>query len=250
MPAEDFEVQEALDEGVLFRWLSTIHAAGENSFTIEKMRLDESGFPQPTGEFECVEADTVILALGQDVDLGFLKRIEDAVVENGIIKVNEHMMTGASGIFAGGDMAAAERTVTFAVGHGKKAARNIDAFLRSEIYNAGLKNEIATYDRLNERHFTHAARTAEHVALSPEQRLSTFDEVMAGLDETNALFESRRCLSCGNCHECDNCYNVCPGDAIEKLGAGKGYRFKYENCDGCGLCAEECSCGAISMQVN
>jgi NADPH-dependent glutamate synthase beta subunit-like oxidoreductase len=250
MPAQDFEVQEALQEGVQFKWLSTIHAAGENSFTIEKMSLDETGFPRPTGEYETIAGDNVVLALGQDVDLGFLKRMEGLVVENGVVKVDEHMMTGCPGVFAGGDMAPGDRTVTSAVGHGKKAARNIDAYLRGSEYRGLARPGVATFARLNMRHYAHAPRTAERVALTPEQRLSSFDEVMAGLDETNALFESRRCLSCGNCHECDNCYKVCPGDAIEKLGAGNGYRFIYDNCDGCGLCAEECPCGAIDMQVN
>jgi len=142
------------------------------------------------------------------------------------------------------------RTVTYAIGHGKKAARNIDAFLRAKTYEKAPPHEIATFDRLNPGLYAHLSRTVQPVAIGPQQRLSSFDEVIAGLDETNAVFEARRCLSCGNCHECDNCYKVCPGDAIEKLGAGSGYRFNYENCDGCGLCAEECACGAIDMQVN
>jgi NADPH-dependent glutamate synthase beta subunit-like oxidoreductase len=73
MPAHDFEVEEAMQEGVMIKWLSTIKQAGESSITIEKMELDSSGFPQPTGEFETLEADSVVLALGQDVDLGCSK---------------------------------------------------------------------------------------------------------------------------------------------------------------------------------
>ena len=67
------------------------------------------------------------------------------------------------------------------------------------------------------------------------------------MDETNALFEARRCLSCGNCFECDNCYGVCPDNAIVKLGAGKGFRINYDYCKGCGLCSAECPCSAIEM---
>jgi NADPH-dependent glutamate synthase beta subunit-like oxidoreductase len=70
MPAHEIEVQEALEEGVLIKWLSTIKAADEGSLTIERMELDETGFPQPTGEVETLEADSLVLALGQDVDLG------------------------------------------------------------------------------------------------------------------------------------------------------------------------------------
>lgn len=250
MPAEDFEVQEALDEGIRFRWLSTVKSANEDSFTIERMRLDETGFPQPTGEFETIDADSLILALGQDVDLGFLKRVEDVTVENGVVKVDGRMMTGCAGVFAGGDMAPGERTVTAGVGHGKKAARNIDAYLCGETLAATAKHALASYDRLNTRHYSHAARTAQPSLRDVERRISSFDEVVGGLDENQAVFEARRCLSCGNCYECDNCYKVCPGDAIEKRGPGKGYAFIYDNCDGCGLCAEECPCGAIEMRVN
>ena len=246
MPAHDFEVQEAIDEGVLFKWLATVKEAGEKSFTVEKMRLDESGFPQPTGEFETLEADTLILALGQDVDLGFLQRVDGISIENGVVKVGSNMMTGCPGVFAGGDMVPAERTVTVAVGHGHKAARNIDAYLRGETYQTPAAHELATADRLNPKHYRHIARTVQQT-LDPARRESTFDEVIDGLDEDNAVFESRRCLSCGNCFECDNCYKVCPGDAVLKLGAGKGYQFNYDNCDGCGLCAEECPCGAIDI---
>ena len=73
MPAHDFEVEEALQEGVLIKWLSTIkNMADEGTLTVEKMALDAKGFPQPTGEFETLEADSLVLALGQDVDLSLL----------------------------------------------------------------------------------------------------------------------------------------------------------------------------------
>ena len=77
--------------------------------------------------------------------------------------------------------------------------------------------------------------------------LTTFDEVVQGLDESTALFEARRCMSCGNCFECDNCYGVCPDNAITKLGPGKGFSIDLDYCKGCGLCAAECPCGAIGM---
>jgi NADPH-dependent glutamate synthase beta subunit-like oxidoreductase len=69
MPAHDFEVEEAIEEGVMMKWLSTIKNVEAGSITVEKMVLDEKGFPQPTGELETLQADSVVLALGQDVDL-------------------------------------------------------------------------------------------------------------------------------------------------------------------------------------
>jgi NADPH-dependent glutamate synthase beta subunit-like oxidoreductase len=244
MPAHDFEVEEALQEGISIKWLSTIKEAGESDIMIEKMALDENGFPQPTGEFERIEADSVVLALGQDTDLSLLENVPGLVVDKGLIQVDKGMMTGHPGVFAGGDMANNERTVTVAVGHGKKAARAIDAWLRGEKYSPPPKHEIATFERMNPWYYSDAPKTMRPV-LDIIRRQSTFEEVLGGLDENNAQFEARRCMSCGNCFECDNCYGVCPDNAVIKLGPGKGFKFNYDYCKGCGMCVAECPCGAI-----
>ncbi len=246
MPAHDFEVEEALQEGVLIKWLSTISEAGESSITVEKMALDDKGFPQPTGEFETLEADSVVLALGQDVDLSLIENVPDLLVKDGVVQVNAQMMTGHDGIFAGGDMVPAERNVTVAIGHGKKAARNIDAWLNGSVFAPAPKSEIASFDKLNTWYYSDAPKTVRPM-LDIIRRQSTFEEVQGGLDESNALFEARRCLSCGNCFECDNCYGVCPDNAVIKLGPGKGFEFNYDYCKGCGICVSECPCGAIKM---
>ena len=246
MPAHDFEVQEALEEGVLFKWLSTIKAAEEGSFVVEKMALDEKGFPQPTGELETIEADSLVLALGQDVDLSFLTRVAGLEVEDGVVRVGANMMTGCPGVFAGGDMVLAERTVTVAVGPGKKAARHIDGWLRGRVYERPEKRPLATFEKLNPWYYTDAPKSVQPM-LDQIRRQSTFDEVAGGLDEGTAAYEARRCLSCGNCFECDNCYGMCPDNAVRKLGPGRGFEFKYDYCKGCGICASECPCGAIEM---
>ena len=247
MPAHDFEVEEALQEGVLIKWLSTIkNMADEGTLTVEKMQLDEKGFPQPTGEFETLEADSLVLALGQDVDLSLLDKVPGLVIEDGVVKVGPNMMTGYPGLFAGGDMVPSERTVTVGIGHGKKAARHIDAWLSGKTYAPPPKHEVAEYDKLNTWYYADASKTVRPT-LSLARRTSTFEEVVKGLDETNALFEARRCLSCGNCFECDNCYGVCPDNAVIKLGPGKRFEFNYDFCKGCGLCVSECPCGAIKM---
>jgi 2-oxoacid:acceptor oxidoreductase delta subunit (pyruvate/2-ketoisovalerate family) len=246
MPAHGFEVEEALEEGIQFKWLSTIKKATDTTFTVEKMKLDEKGYPQPTGEFETIEGDSLVLALGQDVDLSFLERVEGLEIVDGVVKVNTQMMTGHAGVFAGGDMVPADRTITIAVGHGKKAARNIDAYLRGDQYLQNGKHELAEFSKLNTWYYSDAPETVQPT-LDAIRRQSTFDEVVQGLDESNALFEARRCLSCGNCFECDNCYGVCPDNAVIKLGAGNRFRFNYDYCKGCGMCAAECPCGAIQM---
>jgi NADPH-dependent glutamate synthase beta subunit-like oxidoreductase len=248
MPAHDFEVEEALQEGVTMKWLSTIKESGEDGLMVEKMALDENGFPQPTGEYETIEADSLVLALGQDVDLSLLENVSGLTIEGGNVKVDAAMMTGHPGIFAGGDMAGNDRTVTVAIGHGKKAARAIDAWLKGITFEQPPKAEVATFERLNTWYYSDAPKTLRPV-LDIIRRQSTFEEVLGGLDESNALFEARRCLSCGNCFECDNCYGVCPDNAVIKLGPGKRFEFNYDYCKGCGMCVTECPCGAIKIEA-
>jgi 2-oxoacid:acceptor oxidoreductase delta subunit (pyruvate/2-ketoisovalerate family) len=248
MPAHDFEVEEALQEGVMVKWLSTIKRAGDDgALTIEKMVLDGHGNPQPTGEFETLEADSLVLALGQDVDLSLLDGVPGLQMQDGVVQVDPAtMMTSHPGLFAGGDMVPAERNVTVAVGHGKKAARHIDAWLRGARVEPQPKHAPATFERLNAWYYSDAPKTLRP-QLDMARRTSSFDEVQGGLSAANALFEARRCLSCGNCFECDNCYGVCPDNAVIKLGPGKRFEFNYDYCKGCGICAAECPCGAIDM---
>ena len=245
-PAHAFEIEEALEEGVSMKWLSTIAQAEKGEIRIEKMKLDESGYPQPTGEYETVEADTVVLALGQQSNLSFLEKIEGLEIDRDVLKVDENFATGVPGIYAGGDMVPGDRNVTAAIGHGKRAARAIDAFLKGEVYKAPEPAAPATYARLNTWYFSDAPKTVRP-QLDLIRRQTTFDEVVEGLTEENALFEARRCMSCGNCFECDNCYGVCPDNAVIKLGPGKKFAINYDYCKGCGICAHECPCGAIDM---
>ena len=245
MPAHDSEVAEAEEEGIMMRWLSTVKHVDGGSITIEKMELDDKGFPQPTGETEELGADSLIMALGQEADLSLMENVDSIEIEDGVVKVNSQMMTGLQGVFAGGDMVPSERTVTVAIGHGKKAARYIDAYLRGGHYTAPEKHPVATLGRMNTWYYADAPKQVRQ-RIEGARRASTFDEVVQGLDEESAVFEARRCMSCGNCFGCDNCFGVCPDNAITKLKPGE-YEFKYDYCKGCGLCAEECPCGAISM---
>ena len=223
MPAHDFEVEEALEEGVQVKWLSTIKQSSGGWLTIERMELDDKGNPQPTGHFETLEADSVVLALGQDVDLSLLDGVPGLTVDDGVVQVDRStMMTGYPGLFAGGDMVPAERNVTVAIGHGKKAARHIDAWLRGVQLAPVPKHAPATFDRLNTWYYSDAPKTVRP-QLDLARRTSSFDEVQGGLTDDNALFEARRCLSCGNCFECDNCYGVCPDNAVVKLGPGNRF---------------------------
>ena len=211
------------------------------------MALDENGFPQPTGEFEELGADTVVLALGQNADLELLRAMDGIEVADGVVRIDERMMTGAAGVFAGGDMVPAERTVAVAIGHGRRAARCIDGWLRGVPARPEPQTALAAFETLNTWYFADAPRTVRPL-LEDVRRQSTFDEVVKSLDESSALYEARRCLSCGNCFSCDNCFGVCPDNAVLKPGPdGEPYAFDLEYCKGCGLCVVECPCGAIEM---
>ena len=246
MPAHLFEVEEALEEGAVLKCLRSIKQVESNVVTLERMRATNERWPEPTGEFETIEANVVVQAIGQDIDADFLQNVSGLEIKDGVVQINGSMQTGADGIFAGGDMVPSIRTVTAAIGHGKKAARNIDAYLRDKKFIPPDKHEIVTFDMLNAWYYSDAPRSVRPM-LDVVRRKTGFAEVVGDLDEDNASFEARRCMSCGNCFECDNCYGVCPDNAITKLGPGKRFEFKYDYCKGCSICATECPCGAIKM---
>lgn len=246
MPAHKFEVEDALEEGVKINWLRTIHQIDEDQIRVEKMALDEKGRPQPTGEFETLEADALILALGQNIDSQLMRHIPGIdFSDDGTVQVDEHMMTGHPGIFAGGDMVPSERTVTIATGHGKKAARNIHAFISGQHLEPKTKSPVVKLDALNIWYYADASQSQQPIIPAAERR--SFDEVMGGLSEKEVQYETSRCYSCGNCFECDGCYGACPEHAILKLGPGRFYQIDYSRCTGCSACTTQCPTAAIHM---
>ena len=247
MPAHEEEAQEAEREGVRINWLHTITAVDGPQLTVEVMELDSSGRPQPTGKLETLAADTVILAVGQETDTGFLRQVPGVeFAADGTVQVSPSMMTGCPGVFAGGDMVPAERTVTVGVGHGKKAARQIDGYLRGAEPVRPDKHQKVTFDMLHPWYFGDAEQRHQP-ELDARDRVSDFSEVVGGLTAQQAAYEASRCLSCGNCFECDGCLGACPEDAVIKLGAGNRYRFDYDRCTGCGTCHDQCPVHAIEM---
>lgn len=247
MPAHEEEREGAEAEGVKMNWLRTITEMDDSDLTVEVMELDENGKARGTGRFEKLAADTVILALGQRADTDFLHAIPGMSFNDDVVDVDPNtLMTAVPGIFAGGDAVPSERTVTIGVGHGKKAARRIDAWLNNEIYNQQPKHPIVDLAGMNLWYFGDHARR-QHTEADLTERIGGFGEIVAGLSDAEAEFEARRCLSCGNCFECDGCYGACPEDAVIKLGKGKRYRFDYEKCTGCATCFEQCPVHAIEM---
>jgi len=156
------------------------------------------------------------------------------------------MMTGRPGIFAGGDSVPGSQSVTQSVGHGKRAARHIDAWLRGARHEQAAKHPVVDRAMLHLPVFSDADPNVQRT-LAAAQRINGFEEVVVGLTEAEARYEAQRCYSCGNCYECDNCYAACPEQAIVKLGPGKGYDVEYDKCTGCAACFEQCPCHAMEM---
>jgi NADPH-dependent glutamate synthase beta subunit-like oxidoreductase len=247
MEAHPYEAMEAFAEGVKIKWLSTVKQFGQDEVLVERMEMTPDGLGcVGTGQFETLKTNSLVLAVGQHSDVEFLKTIPGIRIGRGdVVEVNAAMNAGHPAIFAGGDLIGGARTMTAAVGHGKKAARNIDAFLRATTYDPAKPPPIVGYDMLNLPMFLDADRREE--AAVPVVQRTGFEEIVHGLTETEARYEARRCLSCGNCFECDNCYAACPEQAIVKLGPGKFYRVDYDLCTGCAVCYEQCPCHAITM---
>jgi len=247
MPAHAFEADEALEEGVKIRWLTSITDVSSTELTVERMELDENGRPHSTGEYDTLSADAVVLALGQQSDSHFLQKVPGiAFSPDGAVEVGPDLMTGADGIFAGGDMVPGEQSVTVSVGHGKRAARHMDAWLNGTRYTEPEAPGLVGFDMLHLPVYSDADQSRQS-ALEAARRVEGFAEIIAGLSATEARYEAERCYSCGDCYECDNCLAACPEQAIIKLGAGKRYEFDYNRCTGCATCFVQCPCHAIEM---
>lgn len=247
MPAHEDEALAAEREGVKINWLQTITEVGDD-LTVEIMELDDDGRPRGTGRFERLDADTVIMAVGQKPDTGFLHNIHGLRFEDDTLQVDpKTLMSDVPGIFAGGDAVPSERTVTIGTGHGKRAAHNIDMYLTGGQVVDAPKHPMAGFETLNLWYFRDSDSQRTQPEMDPETRLSAFDEIVGGLSPDQAMFEAQRCLSCGNCFECNGCLGACPEDAVIKLGKNHRYRFDYDKCTGCATCYEQCPVHAIEM---
>lgn len=247
MPAYDYETDDALAEGVDLSLLRRIHKIEKKQVILEILKV-ENGKMVGTGTYESVTADVVIDANKQESDSGLLRHAPGVKInEDGTVVVDAQRATGCAGIFAGGDMLPGEnRSATIAIGQGKKAARNIDSYLKQEAYRKPDKHPTAGYRKLHMWYKTEAPQQEQN-RLAPAVAITSFDEVIAGLTAEKARYEAQRCLSCGNCFECDGCYGACPEDAIIKRGKGNRYAFNYNACTGCAVCFEQCPCHAIEM---
>jgi NADPH-dependent glutamate synthase beta subunit-like oxidoreductase len=246
MRADAQEAEAAFLEGVQAQWLRQPVRFGKDGVTVEKIELREDGSLKPTGVLETLPVDTLVLALGQHAELGFLRKLPGvAFGHDDSVQVDQRLMTGRDGVFAGGDVIGGSRTMTAATGHGKKAARAIDAWLRGETDPVRPKAPPIDFSQLNLPLFLDAGRLQRREL--PLELRSDFAEIVAGIEEGQARYEAERCLACGNCFECDSCFAACPEQAVIKLGKGRGYAVDPTLCTGCAVCFDQCPCHAIEM---
>jgi heterodisulfide reductase subunit A-like polyferredoxin len=231
MPAFEYEIQEALAEGVKLNpsW-GPQQIVGENGKvtglrTIECTKVfDEQGRFSPEYN-SCSEgfvpADTVILAIGQAVDADDFDGYERG--PGGTFKTDKlTLATSVPGVFAGGDMVSGPASVIEAVAAGHEAAVSIDRYIRgADLAEGRVKPEEkpATADE------SAAARSkilrrerAAEPQLWTEAKgdlRGNFAEVGLGYDEETAVAEAERCLNCGVCSECQQCVVACEAKAID-----------------------------------
>ena len=249
MRADPYEADEAFLEGVKAKWLTKPTRFDKEGLTIEQIELGEDGSLHPTGRHETLTVDSLVLALGQHAEVDFLRQVPGLEIGAGnSITVDRELMTGHPGIFAGGDVIGGVMTMTAATGHGKKAARAIDAWLEGRTYRPPPKPPVIGFDELNLPLFLDAGQSRAS-ELPVEQRVG-FAEIVAGIDAGQARYEADRCLACGNCFECDNCLAACPEQAITKLGTGLKYEVDLTLCTGCAVCFDQCPCHAIIMEAD
>jgi hypothetical protein len=188
------------------------------------MELDAQGRACPTGRTETLEADALVLALGQDVDTELLRRVPGVELQkDGVVKVGPDLMTGHPGIFAGGDMVPSERTVTIAVGHGKKAARAIDAFLRGEQHRPREKARVVGFRDLHVWYSTEADRTVQPHLEGP-RRIESFDEIVIDGNEAAAFATMAYRLN-----EVCAIYPITPSSTMGELGRPVVRRAQAKN---------------------
>ncbi len=236
MPAISEEIQEAEKEGVSFQFLSAPAEIIKDGLRCIRMELGEpekDGRRKPvpiSGSEFFLEGDTIIPAISQIPDLSGMEELND----DGWIKISDTGATKISGVFSGGDVTNHLGLVTEAIGLGRKAAVAIDDYLREREPRKIIEPPIIRAEKMNLNYYEAVARSQEPV-----------------LNEENAIYEAKRCLSCGLCYDCGNCFDYCSDKAVKKLSKdlpkGEHYEFLLDLCQGCKKCAEECPCGYIDM---
>ena len=200
-----------------------------------------------TGDVFEIESDMIVASIGQTTDMnGF----ENTINENdSLLKLDKYFrVKGKENVFGGGDALKID-LITTAVGHGRKAADSIDAFLQGKNMPEAPYREVINVKKQDLNYFFHSNQTKRrhHVA---ENIVGNHNEVLEALTKEQAIEESKRCMSCGLCFDCKQCSSFCPQEAISRYKdnpIGEVMYTHYTKCVGCHLCALVCPTGYIQM---
>lgn len=282
MPAIQDEIKEAEEEGARFEFLIqpvrvSFLKNRRLAVKFQRMKLgkpDQSNRPRPIpleGNFLTLEADGIITAVGENVDLSWVPK---TLTKKGVIDVAPSLLTAQNKVFAGGDAIDQPRTVVTAIASGKKAAISIDLYLRGlssneffprirvgnkgslsmEAYISGMERgrwpevkDVVLSDRINTLYFEPSKR-ARARRLSRDKALKGFSEVNRGFSSVQVHLSASRCFACGTCNYCYNCYFFCPEGVISLDPVLQSKTVDLEHCKGCGTCAKACPRSAVEMK--
>lgn len=254
MPAIPEDITGAEEEFVNFEFLTNpiklkVEGGKVVGMTCVRMKLgepDDSGRRGVTviegSEFD-IECTSLIPAISQGADF---EGMEELANEKGWATTTSAYGKMDGMIWTGGDVSRQLGLVTEAVGDGRVAAEEIDAFLKGEEVVPEKELPVILSEKMAMYHYPDLERNFIGET-DGKTRLKDFNEYIIPFDIEALKAESARCMSCGECWDCDNCWSFCGDGAVEKLPKGEHYRFKTDNCIGCSKCAEECPCGLIDM---
>lgn len=256
------EFDDAVNEGAVMHYLTGITGllAGDGGVRglvcsrMVKKDKGEDGWNSPipffryksSGETFGIEGDMVVAAIGQSADM---QGLESIVNGNSWLKVDRHFrIPGKQKVFGGGDAIKVD-LITTAVGHGRKAAESIDAFLKGEPLPEQGYREVTKVQKQDVLYFFHSPQ-AKRGNIEPEAVVGNHDELLQALSKEEALAEAARCMSCGLCFDCKQCVSFCPQTAVSRFRdnpEGEKVYTDYSKCVGCHICSLVCPSGYIQM---
>jgi len=256
------EFDDAVNEGAVMHYLTGITGllAGDGGVRglvcsrMVKKDKGEDGWNSPipffryksSGETFEIEGDMVVAAIGQSADM---QGLESIVNGNSWLKVDRHFrIPGKQKVFGGGDAIKVD-LITTAVGHGRKAAESIDAFLKGEPLPEQGYREVTKVQKQDVMYFFHSPQ-AKRGNIEPEEVVGNHDELLQALSKEEALAEAERCMSCGLCFDCKQCVSFCPQTAVSRFRdnpEGEKVYTDYSKCVGCHICSLVCPSGYIQM---